>query len=125
MNRVLIKTAGRTGSHVLAQQEMRRLGVEYLHHVNIDGTAEQMYALDGPCVVHDHTRMIPSDSDRWNLLVSVRRSVYDQAVSYCIANATNNFGDKPAADGDFIVDPDLFMDCLIKFKELNYFWIWL
>jgi len=123
MNRVLIKTAGRTGSHVIAQQEMKRLDLNHLHHMNIDGTHEQLYAHQGPIVLHDHTRYIPSDSDRWDLIVSVRRDIYAQGVSYCIAEQTKNFGDRPAAEGEFVIDENLLVECVRKFKELNYFWI--
>lgn len=121
--RTLIKTAGRTGSHVIADQEMDRLGIDYLHHMNIDGTAEQLYAQPGPIVLHDHTRYIPPDSDRWDLIVSVRRNIYDQAVSYCIAEQTNNFGEHPASQGEFVLNENLLLECVQKFKELNYFWI--
>lgn len=120
--RTLIKTAGRTGSHVVAQQEMARLGVGHLYH-NHDMPLEQLYALDGPCVVHDHTRIIPPDSDRWNLIVSVRRNVYDQAVSFCVAKSINNFGHAPAPDSEFIVDPDQFLISLKNFKVTNYYWL--
>lgn len=120
-NRILIKTAGRTGSHVVAWQELERLGIEELHH-NGDQPLERLYALPGPCVVHDHTKNVPSDSDRWDLIVSLRRDVYAQAVSFCIAKATENFGHAPAADGEFILDPELFIISLKNFKVVNYYW---
>lgn len=120
-DRVLIKTAGRTGSHVIAQQEMERLGVDHLYH-NHDEPLERLYALPGPVVLHDHTKQVPPNSREWDLIVSVRRSVYDQAVSYCIAKATDNFGHAPASDGEFIVDPDLFLISLKNFKVVNYYW---
>ena len=119
--RTLIKTAGRTGSHVIAQQEMARLGVDYLYH-NHEMPTERLYALPGPVVVHDHTKTIPSDADRWDLIVSLRRSVYDQAVSYCIAKQSNNFGHAPAPDGDFVLDDELFLITFKNFKVVNYYW---
>jgi hypothetical protein len=119
--RTLIKTAGRTGSHVIAQQEMERLGVDHLYHNN-DHPLEYLYALEGPCVVHDHTKMVPPDSRNWDLIVSLRHSVYDQAVSYCIAKQTQNFGHAPAADGEFIIDPELFLITLKNYKVVNYYW---
>lgn len=119
--RTLIKTAGRTGSHVVAQQEMARLGVDYLHH-NHEMPTERLYALPGPVVVHDHTKTIPSDADRWDLIVSLRRSVYDQAVSYCIAKQSENFGHAPAPDGDFVLDDELFLITFKNFKVVNYYW---
>lgn len=119
--KTLIKTAGRTGSHVVAQQEMERLGVTHLYH-NHDEPLERLYALPGPIVLHDHTKQVPPRSDEWDLIVSVRRSVYDQAVSFCIAKATNNFGHAPASDGEFIVDPELFLISLKNFKVVNYYW---
>jgi hypothetical protein len=122
MNRVLIKTAGRTGSHVIAWQEVERLGIDYLHHNDVDGTPDQLYTLQGPCVVHDHTKYVPSDSSEWDLIVSLRRDVYAQAASWCIANATNNFGHAPAADGEFILDPERFIISLKNFKVVNYYW---
>lgn len=120
--RTLIKTAGRTGSHVIAQQEMERIGVDHLYHNN-DEPLERLYALPGPIVLHDHTKLIPPDSHKWDLIVSVRHSVYDQAVSYCIASATNNFGNAPASEGEFIVDVDLFIEKLKEFKTVNYYWL--
>ena len=123
MSRVLIKTAGRTGSHVIAHEELERVGIDYLHHMNIDGTSELLYALPGPIVLHDHTRLIPPDSDRWDLIVSVRRNIFDQAVSYCVAEQTKNFGDRPATQGQFVINENLLLDCVKKFKELNYFWL--
>lgn len=119
--RTLIKTAGRTGSHVIAQLEMERLGVDYLYH-NHEQPLERLYALPGPVVVHDHTKMIPSDADKWDLIVSLRRSVYDQAVSYCIAKQSQNFGHAPAPDGDFIIDDELFLITFKNFKVVNYYW---
>ena len=119
--RTLIKTAGRTGSHVVAQQEMARLGVDYLYH-NDEMPTERLYALPGPVVVHDHTKIIPSDADRWDLIVSLRRSVYDQAVSYCIAKQSENFGHAPAPDGDFVLDDELFLITFKNFKVVNYYW---
>lgn len=121
--RTLIKTSGRTGSHVIAHQELERLEIDYLHHMNIDGTSEQLYAQPGPIVLHDHTRLIPPDSHDWDLIVSVRRNIYDQAVSFLIADATNNFGDRPATQGEFVLDENRLIECVEKFKELNYFWI--
>lgn len=122
-DRVLIKTAGRTGSHVIAQQEMERLGVTYLWHMGEPkSTPEMLYAMDGPCVLHDHTKYIPPDADRWDLIVSLRHNVYDQAISYCIARQTNNWGDRPADDGDFVIDDELFLITLKNFKVVNFYW---
>jgi hypothetical protein len=120
-DRVLIKTAGRTGSHVIAQQQAERLGIRKVWH-NHDAPLEQLHAMQGPCVLHDHTKIIPPDSNRWNLIVSLRRSVYDQAVSYCIAKQTNNFGHAPASEGEFILDDELFLISLKNFKVVNYYW---
>lgn len=119
--RTLIKTAGRTGSHVIAWQELERLGIDQLYH-NHDLPPQELYQLAGPCVVHDHTKTVPNNSRDWDLIVSLRRSVYDQAISYCMARATNNFGHAQAADGDFIIDDELFLISLKNFKVVNYYW---
>jgi len=122
-NKVLIKTAGRTGSHVIAQQELERLNMDMSNfYHNHDQPLERLYALPGPILLHDHTKMVPANSPEWDLIVSTRHSVYDQAVSFCIAKATNNFGHAPASEGEFIIDPDLFLISLKNFKVVNYYW---
>ena len=119
--RILIKTAGRTGSHVIAQERAERLGLGRIYH-NHDAPIEELYQLAAPVVLHDHTLNIPSNSQDWHLIASLRRSVYDQAVSYCIAKATENFGHAPAADGEFIIDDELFLITLKNYKVVNYYW---
>jgi len=126
MNKILIKTAGRTGSHVIAQQKMSQLGItesqgRFYH--NQDLPPQELYTLEAPVVVHDHTMTVPQNSHEWDLVVSVRRSVYDQAVSYCIAKQSENFGHAPAPDGDFIIDDDLFVRTLKNYKVVNYYWL--
>ena len=123
-NRILIKTAGRTGSHVIGQQELERIGADWsqFYH-NHDLSPEELYQLAAPVVVHDHTMTVPKNSKEWDLIISVRRSIYDQAVSFCIAKQSENFGHAPAPDGDFIIDDDLFLRTLKNFKVVNYYWL--
>ena len=120
-DRILIKTAGRTGSHVLAQQHGERLNLLRTIH-NHDYPAEELYSLQGPVVVHDHTMNVPDNAQEWDLVVSLRRSVYDQAVSFCIAKSTDNFGHAPARSGEYIIDDELFLITLKNYKVVNYYW---
>jgi hypothetical protein len=73
--KILVKTAGRSGSHIIT---------DYLaNYYNFSVVLDEHYAPSnyGRTVVHSQLDFIPDDPENWIFVNSKRKSLFDQAIS--------------------------------------------
>lgn len=122
--RVVIKAAGRTGSHLIAGHLFENMGIVNERGEFLRGTETPVDRLDPlhfeQVLVHDHTRVLPHTSREWDLVISRRRNLVDQAVSAEIANHYNNWGGTPVTDTTpWDIDPATFVPQLINYATYD------
>ena len=71
--KILVKTAGRSGSHIITDW------LANMHGFNV--VLDEHYIPSNRVVVHSQLDFIPEDTEQWIFVNSKRRSLFDQAVS--------------------------------------------
>ena len=121
--RYLVKTAGRTGSHLITAHLSSMLNMPY-RSVTVDQMPiESMdHTKITHAVMHDHTRNIPQHTTAWCLVVGLRRNICSQALSACIAAHHKNFGRCAVQDtSEFEVDPKRYTGQLLNYATYAHY----
>jgi len=110
----LIKTIGRTGSHIIVNWllDHQGHGAEYWNTKSNPPHQFESKIHKRVAVIHDHTDWIPTDAGDYVMIVSLRRDVFDQICSFVVAVQTGFFvkyGPQPVPEGGFTVRWDQLM----------------
>ena len=121
--RYLVKTAGRTGSHLITAHLSSMLNIPYRSVTMDQMPIESMdHTKITHAVMHDHTKNIPQHTTAWCLVVSSRRDIYSQALSAGIAVHHKNFGHCTVQDtSEFEIDPERYTRQLLNYATYNYY----
>jgi|TARA_B110000858_G_scaffold197674_1_gene260229 hypothetical protein len=123
-NRKIIKTSGRTGSHLLlSDYEQMGYTKKYTTDKKLFWEMEGAWAKGLDYVVQDHLLAHPADVSAWDLIYSYREDMASQVISSFIAKSTgvwrNESGQHIPTDKLSMSDEDIKSEAMIHlvFKE--------
>jgi len=95
MSRILLKTSGRTGSHLLLDKYEKQ-GYKVYFTATPDtkslyeyGVTESIFPFKFDFIVQCHLKQLPVDTHNWDLVISTRDDVVAQICSSIISHQTN------------------------------------